>query len=406
MRVSGIWQTVWLEGVGGSYLRDWVAIADPDSGEVAVTAALGGPDAGLSFSAVVSRDGQRIAEGSGALEGATARVSVRVPQPALWSPDSPALYDVDLLLKDATGTEVDRVRTYVGFRKVDIEGGMCRLNGKPFFVLSALDQGYWPDSLYTPATDDGQRGDVEWAKRYGLNSIRKHQIVPEPRFLYWCDRLGLTVWGEMPDWGMGVQPPEPFLRQWLACMRRDRNHPCIITWVPTNEHKSPNDDGEIAGRLAVVKATRELDPTRPVIDTSGYCHTETDICDLHVNPPDGVACHKWWQDWRQSIAETGNFMCYPETPAYCKGFHHEGQPVIFSETGNWRITELPPMGIWTPYGYGPVPTVEAFVDLYRDFFLELMAEPECAGFSYVQLYDVEGEVNGYLTYDRKPKIAP
>jgi len=402
MRVTGIWQTVWLEAVGQSYLRDWVATPDADSGTVAIKAAVDGPAMGTKLTAILSRDGTEVTRGV----GDPGDMAVTAPQPALWSPERPVLYDLDLVLADAVGKELDRVRTYVGFRKIGIAEGMYRLNDKPFFLISALDQGYWPESLYTPVTDKAQRADVEWAKRYGLNSIRKHQIVPEPRFLYWCDRLGLTVWGEMADWGMGVQPPEPFLRQWLACLRRDRNHPCIITWVPTNEHKSPNDDGEIAGRLAVVKATREADPTRPVVDTSGYCHTETDICDLHVNPPDGAACVKWWQSWRESIAATGNFMCYPETPAYCKGFRHQGQPVVFSETGNWRITELPPMGIWAPYGYGPVPTVAAFVDLYRDFFVGLMSEPECAGFSYVQLYDVEGEVNGYLTYDRKPKVAP
>ena len=102
----------------------------------------------------------------------------------------------------------------------------------------------------------------------------------------------------------------------------------------------------------------------------------------------------------------GQPAAYPNRPGYAQGFRHQGQPVVISETGNWRITECPPMGLWTPYGYGPMATTSGYLDRYRDFFVALIAERECAGFSYVQLYDVEGEVNGYLTYDRKPKVPP
>jgi hypothetical protein len=203
-----------------------------------------------------------------------------------------------------------------------------------------------------------------------------------------------------------IKDTDAFLSQWRACLLRDINHPSIITWVPTNEVKEPDNPDMSAAKVRIYEETRALDPTRPVIDTSGYCHTKTDIVDLHVNPPDGDACRAWWEDWRRSIAETGNFPAWPDSPTYCDGFRHEGQPVIISETGNWWISEWPPEGPWEAYGIGPLPTVDAFLDRYRDFFTALMAEPECAGFSYVQLYDVEGEVNGYLTYDRRPKMPP
>lgn len=404
MRVSGIWQTVWLEAVGPTFVNEWTLAADPDTGLLRVRATTDGPNRKLRLSAVVSQNGQAIASGAASVHESKTELLVNVPQPTPWSPDNPALYDLGFVL-ESDGKEIDRVNTYFGFRRIETRDGMCCLNGKPFFLISALDQGYHPLSLYTPRTDDEQRQDVEWAKRYGLNGIRKHQIVAEPRFHYWCDRLGLTEWGEMADWGASLDPLDQYLREWTACVKRDINHPCIITWVPTNERR-PVDDRAIAEKIGVYEATKQLDPTRPVIDTSGYCHTKTDITDLHVNPRNGADCRKWWERWRKSIAETGNFPAYPDRPAFCKGFRHQGQPVIFSETGNWRITELPPMGFWTPYGYGPVPTVTAYISLYRDFFLALMTEPECAGFSYVQLYDVEGEVNGYLTYDRQPKVAP
>jgi hypothetical protein len=406
MRVTGIWQTVWLEAVGSTFIRDWVATADPDTGAVQIQAVTDGPSQGLWLAAVVRQEGRKLAQGLARVADQEASLSMAVPHPIPWSPEHPVLYDLDLSLQNATGKEVDCVHTYLGFRRIETREGQIYLNGQPFFLISALDQGYYPWSLYTPPTDEALRQDVEWAKRYGLNSVRKHQIVAEPRFYYWCDRLGLTVWGEMPDWGADLQQTDRFLREWSACVRRDLNHPCIITWVPTNERTAPEDDRSNQIKVQIYEATKALDPTRPVIDTSGYCHTRTDLTDLHVNPPDGEACREWWRRWRESIATTGNFLAYPDRPTYCRGFRHQGQPVVISETGNWRITELPPLGLWPPYGYGPVATVQEYLALYRDFFLALMAEPDCAGFSYVQLYDVEGEVNGYLTYDRRPKVDP
>lgn len=333
-------------------------------------------------------------------------MAATVPNAEPWSPGNPKLYDLELRLCTRDGQEVDRVMTYVGFRRIEIRNGSYRLNGQPMFFASALDQGYYPAGLYTPPNDAALRQDVQWAKLYGLNGVRKHQIVAEPRFYYWCDRLGLLVWAEMADWGTDFFQTEKFLRQWTACVRRDLNHPCIITWVPTNEWTSPGDPRVSQIKACLYQATKALDPTRPVIDTSGYCHAATDILDLHVNPPDGAACRKWWADWRKSVAASGNFPAYPNRPAYAKGFRHQGQPVVISETGNWRITEWPPLGLWTPYGYGPIPTTREYLDRYRDFLVALIAERQCAGFCYVQLYDVEGEVNGYLTYDRKPKVSP
>lgn len=403
MRITGIWQTVWLEGVGGSYLSDWIIRGDL-SGEVHIKANADGVARDLNLTAAAYLCGAEVASKSQHVTDNGCDVSLAIPNPQPWSPDSPTLYDLDLTLTDADGTEVDRVRTYFGLREIAIRDGMVHLNGAPFFVISALDQGYYPQGLYTPPSDEDLREDVEWAKRYGLNNVRKHQIVAEPRFHYWCDRLGLTIWAEMAD--VGSELDDELLRQWSLCMKRDMNHPCIITWVPSNEQRSPDDPAVQRAKVRLYEATKALDPELPAIDTSGYCHTVTDITDLHVNPVDGRDCVRWWRDWRESIARTGNFPAYPDRPAFCPGYRHQGQPVMYSETGNWWITALPPFDKWKPYGYGPVATVDDFVALYLDFFLTLMAEPECAGFSYVQLYDVEGEVNGYLTYDRKPKVAP
>lgn len=405
MRTTGLWQTVWLEAVGEAYVADWVLTAGAD-GCLTVAAELAGtaPQA-AQLGLRVSLAGDEVAAAQASVEAGQATVTLTVPAVQPWSPETPTLYDLELTLRDAAGQTLDTVATYAGFRDIEVAGDRVLLNGREFFTLSALDQGFNPEGLYTPPTDDFQKEDVLWAKRYGLNNIRKHQLVAEPRFLYWCDCLGLTVWGEMADWGADlIGQEQAFLSEWSACVRRDRNHPCIIAWVPTNERHSPHSEENSRVKARLYRATKQLDPTRPAIDTSGYCHTETDICDLHVNPVDGEACRAWWRSWRESIAATANFPAYPDRPTYDPGYSHQGQPVMFSETGNWWIRELPTDGPWENYGYGPCETVADYLALYRDFFLSLMAERDCAGFSYVQLYDTEGEVNGYLTYDRQPKV--
>jgi len=414
MRVTGIWQTVWLERVGSAFISNFKVFADPDKGLVKLNILTDGQGKNLHLSATIKHKGEVIAEVQEDLSRSSAVLNVSVPNPELWEPDNPVLYDLDLKLINHGGNEKDHVQSYFGFRKVTVSDGMISLNNKPFFLISALDQGYYPEGLYTSPTDEDLCRDIKWAKQYGLNNVRKHQIIPEPRFYYWCDKLGLTVWGEMPDWGADKQGKK-FLEEWEAFLNRDFNHPSIIAWVPTNEWTNPNDENSNQSKVKLYEATKALDPTRLVIDNSGYCHTKTDITDLHVNPrgENGInAWGNWWDRWHQSIDETGNFQAYPDKPTYCKGFKHQGQPVIISEVGNWKITELPPMGSWEPYGYGHpfrnglVETAENYLAVYRDYFLALMAEPSCAGFSYVQLYDVEGEVNGYLTYDRRPKILP
>ncbi len=406
-RVTGIWQTVWLEAVGATYARDWTITPNVDTGTVALDVRMDGSASGLHLEAEITRNGESLAKARGAIAAEnTSGVALRVPHPAAWTPESPSLYDLDLRLVDDKGREIDRVKSYLGFRKIEVRNGQYLLNGKPFFLISALDQGYNPTGLYTPPTDDFQREDVLWAKRYGLNSIRKHQIVPEPRFLYWCDRLGLTVWAEMADWGCDIADCDGFLREWRPRVQRDINHPSIITWVPLNEQgRDPNLNGS---KVRIYDETRRLDPSRPVLDNSGWGHTKTDITDLHTNAPN---FRDWWEKWRRSIARNGNYMIEPGLPTFSAGFRHQGQPVVISEVGLWRIDGYPPLvdnhqWPWEEYGSTKVPTEDAYLDLYCDVIVGLMSQPDCAGFSYVQLYDVEGEVNGYLTYDRRPKVPP
>ncbi|MEN6357447.1 MAG: sugar-binding domain-containing protein [Armatimonadota bacterium] len=405
MRITGIWQTVWLEAVGNTYIKDWLLQDNIETGELKIEAEIDGPAKDLIFTAIAYSNGKEVARQSAEV----GELSLTIPNHLLWSPESPNLYDLRLSLSAPDGGEVDSVDTYFGFRNTYVKNGKIYFNDKVFFLISALDQGYYPDGLYTPPTDDALRADVEWAKKYGLNNVRKHQIIAEPRFHYWCDKLGLTIWEEMPDWG--TEPDfctdaDQHLREWTACMKRDINHPCIIAWIPKNEEQKWDNADASAVKVRFYEATKSLDPTRPVIDNSGFCHTITDMVDLHIRPLPGEDWHMWFARWRKEINEAGNFQAYDYAPTYCDGFKYRGEPLVISETGNWWIEDHPPMGKWRPNGTGPAANLEEYMELYKKFFLELMSEPECAGFSFVQLYDVEGEVNGYLTYDRKVKVSP
>jgi hypothetical protein len=204
----------------------------------------------------------------------------------------------------------------------------------------------------------------------------------------------------MADWGSDIQDADGFLRQWLPRVRRDINHPSIITWVPLNEQRADSKLND--SKVTIYEQTRQLDPTRPVANNSGWGHAKTDIVDLHVNPRDyGV----WWNNWQRSITEHGNWWIDKDRPAFSGDFQYEGQPVVISEMGLWTIDGFPPQGPWEPYPSNTVGTVQDYLNLYREVILSLMGVPGIAGFSYVQLYDVEGEINGYLTYDRKPKVS-
>ncbi len=393
-RVTGIWQTVWLEAVGPAFIET-VSVGTAKQGcRTWVVAKLSGSPEGV-VEAFVYKDGAMVACG-----GSPASSEVRIPldlgTPKLWSPDDPNLYDLELVVRSG-GRVLDRVRSYFGIRSVEIQGDRFLLNGKRIFQRLVLDQGYYPGGIYTAPSDGDLRRDIEISKEMGFNGARLHQKVFEPRFLYWADRLGYMVWGEFPSWGIDPSRPqacENFISEWVEVLRRDIKHPCIIGWCPFNE-TDPNQDSWVV--RTVYGITKMVDPERPVIDTSGYTHVATDVYDCHdydQNPQTFRARHL-------SILERGE--PYRNRPG--RDAPYSGQPVMVSEFGGtW----------WNPgqtgtkaWGYGERPKSEAeFLERYEALTGALLANPKIVGFCYTQLYDVEQEVNGLLTYDRKPKFDP
>jgi len=403
MRVTGIWQTVWLEAVGEAYLTSNRIIPDIDNARMQISASLKGETEGCSLSASVCFAGNEEGKAEGKVDDGSAQLEISLPHMKLWSPETPDLYDVECKVSK-NGKTLDDVRTYFGMRKVSIKNGKILLNNEPIYLKMALDQGYYPDGLYTPPSDDDLKTDVEYARLLGLNGVRKHQIVPDPRYLYWCDKIGLLVWGEMADWGMPLKMKDTFWEEWKRVVERDFNHPCIIVWVPTNERWEAYEDKECQEALiGIYQKTKALDPTRLIVDTSGYAHTKTDIVDTHeyIWKKGHDFKEKWKMPSEHKEPQRGCF------PPLAKGFKFDGQPIVISEWGGYIIDKFKPI-LDRPIE-PPRHLVEdeyGFISLYRDVVEAILNNPTISGFCYTQLYDVEGEVNGYLTYDRKWKITP
>jgi beta-galactosidase/beta-glucuronidase len=391
-RTTGIWQTVWLETTPDTFIRSLRLIPNLEGGWLGARAAFGGFGGGLSLRLTVRAGNDVVAETTVPATPPNCAATLPLAKVHAWSPSDPFLYDVEAELLDGDAV-VDRVQSYFGLRSIALASPAILLNGQPLFQRLVLDQGYYPDGIYTAPSDDALRRDIELAQAVGFNGARLHQKVFEPRFLYWADRLGYLVWGEFPDWGADHTSPEAMSRvlaEWGEALDRDVNHPCIVGWCPFNE--TPEDQRGDLIRL-VYETTKAMDPTRPVIDTSGYTHVMTDVDD----------CHSYEQDPNKFAALFAPFAeGGPPYRNHQTDAPHRGQPFMVSEFGGTR---------WSPgeggagWGYGDAPTsVEQFHDRFRRLTETLLSHPRIAGYCYTQLYDIEQEQNGLYTYDRQPKF--
>lgn len=402
-RTTGIWQTVWLESVSDTHVSSLTIWPDAANGRVTTEIGVDRPLSGVGLQVVVTSDGREVATAQIKHAGAQNTITLEIPDAVLWQPLEPFLYDLRIRLLDGEAL-VDEVSSYFGLRDVRIEGDRVLINGKSVFQRLILDQGFWPDGIYTAPSDKELKADIERSIAYGYNGARLHQKVFEPRTLYWADKLGYLLWGEFPDWGCSVkfhaQSRENFLREWMEAILRDRNHPAIIAWMPLNEAHSNGDRYAPGFFQELYTLTRRLDPSRPVLDASGYTHVVTDMWDVHDYDQDPKSFNERYAPFGASPNDETIFKNDREhEPKY------QGQPYIISEYG----------GIWwnpgqtdgKAWGYGGRPTSEQeFIGRYIGLAKALLDNPHVAGFCYTQLTNVEQEVNGLYTYDRKPKFAP
>lgn len=268
------------------------------------------------------------------------------------------------------------------------------MNGAPYTQRLVLDQGYFPGGLMTAPTDADLRRDIELAKAMGFNGARKHQKVEDPRWLYWADRLGFLVWGEMPSFH--EDSPEARRRltaEWTEVVVRDRDHPCIVAWVPANESFGL---GSGAGPFldGLYRLTKALDPSRPAVSNDGWEHATTDLCTLHdYGSPAELAL-------RYRTLESALEPHASPRPAYLPGYSHRGEPVIVSEFGGIALAGS------GGFGWSEARDPEALLHTYGALVEALMAPGPVEGFCYTQLTDVEQERNGLLTFERQPKVDP
>ncbi|MGW9307644.1 LamG-like jellyroll fold domain-containing protein [Saccharomonospora azurea] len=383
---SGIWQTVWMEPVSSAHVTTLDMVPDIDESVLNLTVNTAGASEDVAVEAVV-RDGRRVV--SRIRGAADAPLSVPVPDAKLWSPDSPFLYDLEVVLRDrgGKGRPVDRVSSYFGMREIDMaegEDGRLRitLNGEVLFLMSTLDQGYWPDGIYTAPTDEALRFDLEAHKRLGFNTVRKHIKTEPDRWYYHADRLGLLVWQDMPSMRTGGRPPADAAAQFEAelheLVEQKKNWTSIIGWVPFNEgwgEWSREDTGRIADEVA------EQDPTRLV-----NAHSGVNCCDSLGDSGKGHVI-----DWHAYVG--------PATPT--PDAHRVS---IDGEHGGFGLEVEGHMWFGEGHAYEMVPDSESLTAAYVDnqrAVLEAARSCAISGAIYTQVTDVEHEVNGFFTYDRQ-----
>ncbi len=390
-RTTGIWQTVWLEGVGSSWIRDFQIRPDVPNGRFLIHTEIDGPNDGLQVRVSALADGQVVGQAETPADWRNGVLVLPLQTKRLWSVRDPFLYTLRLDLVDSTGQVVDHVESYAGLRSVTIRGAAILINDEPVFQRLVLDQGFYPDGIWTAPSEEALRRDIELSMQAGFNGARLHQKVFEPRFLYWADRMGYLVWGEYPNWGLNYADTRshlPVIAEWGEVVRRDRNHPSIIGWCPFNE--TPRE--AVPLQNTVVNLTRLLDPMRPIIDTSGWTHglPDHEVLDAHDYDQNPTTFRRRWTD---------NYLANLQLPPRYGGGGGRVLPFFVSEYGGigWDTGD--------GWGYGNAPkTLDELYARHQGLTDALLDNSMMFGFCYTQLTDVEQERNGVYTYDRKPKF--
>lgn len=404
-RTTGIWQTVWLEFVPKTHITKAKYVTDVNNATVTIMAELSGAG---TLKAEASYEGKAMGSAEVVSNGGMAILTIALSETHLWEVGNGRLYDLVLTYGE------DKVQSYFGLRSLQLLDKKFLINGKSVFQRLILDQGFYPDGIYTAPSDEELLNDIKRSLAMGFNGARLHEKVFEERFLYHCDKLGYIVWGEYPNWGLDHSYADSiygFLPEWLEEVDRDFNHPAIVGWCPFNETWDQNGRKQFDELLSTVyKATKAADRTRPCIDTSGNYHVITDIYDLHdyeQNPEIFAEHYKelgksnrfgFWQalEDRQTydgkvpffVSEYGGIGWSPEIKS--DGFGVDG--AVVGEDA---------------WGYGKTPTTpEAFLSRLKGLTDVLLDNPNMFAFCYTQLTDVEQEQNGLYTYEREPKFDP
>jgi hypothetical protein len=406
-RTTGIWQPVWLEPVPRTHLAelDWFPSAATNS--VTVRAGVAGPADDLSLRVRLTTGDRVLADDRYRVDGPELTRTITLPRGDFrWSPGDPRLIDAEISLVRGDET-VDEARSYFGLRDVGVKDGRFTLNGERVFLRLVLAQGYWPESHLAAPSEDALRREVELIKELGFNGVRVHQKVEDPRFLYWCDKLGLVMWGEMANaYEYSVDGVARFTAEWLEVVRRDVSHPSVVTWVPVNESWGTpalwDDPRQRHFLESVYHLTHAVDGTRPVISNDGWEMATSDIWTVHDYSPSAEDLTSRYGTAQAVEAALGRD--WPGVRRVHLGDPVRGdQPLMVTEFGGLSYT--PEAGErW--FGYRTVGNAEDLLAAYERLVTALVGSDQVAGYCYTQLTDTEQEVNGLLTEAREPKVDP
>lgn len=408
VQTTGIWQTVWLEFLNEECIDNVKMTPNIDQSTVKLEYNLNdSPKDNWKVRTIISIEKKIVKEFS--FNPTTPKHFIEVDlinksfewQVKLWTPDEPNLYDIAFVL-EVDGDVKDTVESYFGMRKVSINNGQVELNNRPIYQKLLLDQGYWPDTMLTPPSDEAMLEDIDKTLKMGFNGVRKHQKIEDERFLYWCDKKGLLVWSEMAaTYEFADEAVDNFTREWLDIMQQHYNHPSIITWVPFNESWGvPNiksDKKQQSFTQAIYYLSKTIDDQRPVIVNDGWEHTISDIIALHDYEEVGERLAERYKN-QNNILE--NKIPHNDHKfAFADGFEYKGQPVMITEYGGIAFNED------RGWGYGnQVDSEEEFLDRYQRITDAIKEIPYVSGYCYTQTTDVQQEINGLLKEDRTPKI--
>ncbi len=411
-RVSGIWQTVWLEPVAECGLKQCKVIPDLDNGSLGFIPEFYQVKRNQKLAIRVLAEGREVAQGCfGANNGSS--FNLTLSEVRAWSPSDPFLYDIEYRVYDENDVLLDEVASYTGLRKIHIEGDKFFLNNERIFLRLVLDQGYYEEGIWTAPSDEALKNDIELSMQVGFNGARLHQKVFEERFHYWADKLGYLTWGETASWGLDLngngiccdntnqyEAIFNFLSEWRQIVERDFNHPSIITWTPLNETHVPLDHGLERYRRMVTEIydlTRSIDPTRPVNETSGYIHVKTDLWTVHLYCKDAEELKG------KLLGENGEGVYYTGRAGECR---YSGQPYINDEFGGFMYIPADRKqfaeNTWGYHGM-EFKSPEELANKIDESVQVMLDMENLSGYCYTQLTDVEQEQNGIYNYDRTEK---
>ncbi len=446
-RVTGIWQTVWLESISPEYFIENIKFTfDIDNSIIFVECEVYGIGfSELSFLTEIYFENKKINEKEiklnflgkygdkrdkdlekerwekgrfSKLNPNRFKLKISIPENIkyLWDVDNPNLYDVTLKIYNKASMEIyDEVKSYFGMRKISISEitrneGKVRshnkqvlLNNKPIYQKLFLVQGYWADGLYTAPSDEAIRLDIQYIKNFGFNGLRTHQKAFDPRFLYWCDKMGVLVWGEIGNaYRFSVKSQMKLINEFVTEIERDFNHPSIIVWTILNEGwgvpNATKDQRKVDYTLSLYHLIKSIDPTRLIVDDDGWWHTITDLCTIHLYLENNLLPTTFEEEKRSHKKSYRS--------VYLKPYEYKDEPIVYSEIGGYGFDLHE--NLEDKWGYGKIiKSKEELFNKVLQLFMEFDKRKAWVhGFCYIELYDQFQEINGLLTMDRTPKFPP